>query len=152
MFGDLRRTRRYCKRMDLSSFDTTSDTTQNATRRNGEQPLARKSAYLSRFCNIEQRLETGVGGLWLRRAQVRVPSVTLSFAGKTQLSMALAESCGSGRAAVELNCDMLAAVVEKSTSRRLIFTTLFMKRSGVWNRLMRHSGSACWTRATGWRP
>jgi hypothetical protein len=45
--------------------------------------------------------------------------------------MALAESCGSGRAAVELNCDMLAAVVDKSTSQSSIFTPLFKKRSGV---------------------
>src|SRR5215213_7817530 len=68
------------------------------------------------------RTETYYIGLWLRRSRVRAPSVTLSFAGKTQLSMALAESCGSGRAAVELNCDMLAAVVDKRISRRLIFT------------------------------
>jgi hypothetical protein len=64
-------------------------------------------------------------------ARVRAPSVTLLFAGKTQFSMALAESCGSRRAVVELNCDILAAVVDKSTSRSLIFTTLFKKRSGV---------------------
>jgi hypothetical protein len=107
------------------------DTTERAIRRNSEQPRAKKSAYLSRFCNLPQHSETGDSGLWLRRARVRVPSVTLSFAGKTQLSMALAESCGSGRAAVELNCDMLAAVVDKSTSRTLIFTTLFEKRSGI---------------------
>jgi hypothetical protein len=115
----------------LMPFDTTADTNEDATSRNSGEPPAKKSAYLSQFCNLGQPLETGVSGLWLRRAQVRVPSVTLSFAGKTQLSMALAESCGSGRAAVELNCDMLAAVVEKSTSRSLIFTTLFKKRSGV---------------------
>jgi hypothetical protein len=46
-------------------FDTIPDTTQSATRRNGEQPPARESAYLSVFCNIRQRLETGIGGLWL---------------------------------------------------------------------------------------
>jgi hypothetical protein len=46
-------------------FDTTSDTTQRATRRNVEQPSARKSAYLCWFCNVRQRLETVVGGLWL---------------------------------------------------------------------------------------
>src|SRR5918993_5901901 len=104
----------------LMPFDTTADTNEDATSRNSGQPPAKKLAYLSQFCNVGQPLETCVSGLWLRRAQVRVPSVTLSFAGKTQLSMALAESCGSGRAAVELNCDMLAAVVEKSTSRSLI--------------------------------
>ena len=32
--------------------DTTSDTTQSATRRNVGQPRANKSAYLSLFCNI----------------------------------------------------------------------------------------------------
>ena len=46
-------------------FDTTSDTTQRETRRKGEQLRAKKLAYLSRFCNIEQHLETGVCGLWL---------------------------------------------------------------------------------------
>jgi hypothetical protein len=61
--------------------DTTSDTTQGATRRNGGQPPAKKSAYLSQFCNIWQHAETHVGGLWLRRARVRVPSVTLLSAG-----------------------------------------------------------------------
>jgi hypothetical protein len=99
------------------AIDTTADITQGAIRRNSGQPRAKKSAYLSRFCNTRQHLETGIGGLWLRRARVRIPSATLSFAGKTQLSMALAECGGSGRAAVELNCDMLAAVVDKSTSR-----------------------------------
>jgi len=48
--------------------DTTSDTTQGAIRRNTGQRSAKKSAYLSRFCNIRQRLETRVGGLWLRRS------------------------------------------------------------------------------------
>jgi hypothetical protein len=47
------------------SFDTIADTTQSATRRNSGQLSARKSAYLSRLCNIRQPLETGVGGLWL---------------------------------------------------------------------------------------
>src|SRR5215217_4303722 len=96
----------------------TFDTTQSATRRNSEQ-----------------RPETDDSGLWLRRSRVRAPSVTPSFAGKTQLSRALAESCGSGRAAVELNCDVLAAVVDKSTSRSLIFTTLFKKRSSAYSGL-----------------
>jgi hypothetical protein len=57
-------------------FDTTFDTTQSATRRNVGQPSAKKSAYLSRFCNTRQRLETGVSGLWLRRRgiePVRIP-------------------------------------------------------------------------------
>src|SRR5215210_6457313 len=58
--------------------DTTADTTQGAIRRNGGQPSARKLAYLCRFCNISRSLETDVGGLWLRRARVRVPSVTLA--------------------------------------------------------------------------
>jgi hypothetical protein len=48
-----------------------------------------------------------------------------------QLSAALAESCGSSRVAVELNCDMLAAVVDKSTSRSLIFTTWFKDVRGI---------------------
>jgi hypothetical protein len=47
------------------SFDTTSDTTQSATCSNLGQPPARKLAYLSRFCNTEQHLETDVGRLWL---------------------------------------------------------------------------------------
>jgi hypothetical protein len=64
--------------------DTTSDTTQSATPRNSERPPAKKSVYLSRFCNIWQRPETGVIGLWLRRSRVRVPSVTLLCAGKTR--------------------------------------------------------------------
>jgi hypothetical protein len=46
-------------------FDTISDTTQSATRRNGRLPPARKSAYLSRFCNVRHLLETDGGGLWL---------------------------------------------------------------------------------------
>jgi hypothetical protein len=44
--------------------DTTSDTTEGATPRNSGQPPAKKSAYLSRFCNVRQHKETGVGGLW----------------------------------------------------------------------------------------
>jgi hypothetical protein len=59
-------------------FDTTPDTTQGATRSNGVPPPAKKSAYLSGFCNVGQRPETDDIGLWLRRARVRVPSVTLS--------------------------------------------------------------------------
>src|SRR5918997_7113586 len=31
------------------------------------------------FCNLRQRLETDIGGLWLRRVRVRVPSVTPLF-------------------------------------------------------------------------
>src|SRR5215207_6845593 len=46
------------------------DTTERETCSNCEQPPARNSAYLSRFCNIRQRLETGVSGLWLRRSRV----------------------------------------------------------------------------------
>jgi hypothetical protein len=59
-------------------IDTTADTTQGATRRILGKPRTRQSAYLSRFCNTGQRPETDVGGLWLRRARVRAPSVTLS--------------------------------------------------------------------------
>jgi len=47
------------------AIDTTFDTTQSATPRNVGQPLARISAYLSLFCNTRQRVETGMGGLWL---------------------------------------------------------------------------------------
>jgi hypothetical protein len=61
------------------------DTTQSEIYRNLWQPPARKTAYLSRLCNVGQRLETGFGGLWLRRARVRVPSVTFAFAGKHDL-------------------------------------------------------------------
>jgi hypothetical protein len=59
--------------------DTTFDTTQSATRRNGWQPPAKKSAYLSCLCNIRQRLETDDIGLWLRRSGVRAigPAVRL---------------------------------------------------------------------------
>ena len=32
---------------------------------------------ISRLCNVRQHSETDVSGLWLRRARVRVPSVTL---------------------------------------------------------------------------
>jgi hypothetical protein len=61
----------------LMPFDTTSDTTQGATRRNSGQPRAKESAQISLFCNVQQRLETGDSGLWLRKSRVRVPSVTL---------------------------------------------------------------------------
>jgi len=44
-------------------FDTTSDTTRRATRRNVRLPRATKTAYLSRYCNALQRLETNVSGL-----------------------------------------------------------------------------------------
>jgi hypothetical protein len=71
----------------LSPFDTTADTTQSATRRNGMQLRAKESAYISRFCNTEQPLETGVGGLWLRRMRVRSPSVTLLIVGRLQRSI-----------------------------------------------------------------
>ena len=63
------------------AIDTTADTTHSAIRRNGGQPPAKKSAYLSGFCNSRQRPETDDRGLWLRRARVRVPLVTLYFAG-----------------------------------------------------------------------
>ena len=63
----------------LILFDTTSDTTQRATRRNGGQLSARESAYLSGFCNIRQHPETPFEGLWLRRSRVRAPSVTLTY-------------------------------------------------------------------------
>ena len=46
--------------MRLRSFDTTSDTTQSATRRNRGQPQAKKTAYLSWFCNVGQHPEKGV--------------------------------------------------------------------------------------------
>jgi hypothetical protein len=59
------------------AINSTSDTTQSATRRNSGQPSARKSAYLSRFCNLPQLSATGVGGLWLRSAGDRVASATL---------------------------------------------------------------------------
>src|SRR5215207_11425406 len=65
-------------------IDTTSDTTQSATRRNTGQQPPKKTAYLRRFCNVGQHSETGVGGLWLRRSRVRAPSVTLQFAGRTR--------------------------------------------------------------------
>jgi hypothetical protein len=68
---------------DTAAVDTTADTTQRATHRNSWQARAKKTAYLSQFCNIRQRLETGVSGLWLQRSRVRAPSVTLLFAGKT---------------------------------------------------------------------
>jgi len=42
-------------------FDTTADTTQSATRRNSEQPPAKKSAYISLFCNPWQRMSSDCG-------------------------------------------------------------------------------------------
>jgi hypothetical protein len=72
-------------------FDTTFDTTQSATRRNSGQPPAKKSVYLSRLCNFGQHVETGVGGLWLRRARVRVPSVTLAWCLVGQLDAAVCD-------------------------------------------------------------
>jgi hypothetical protein len=71
------------ERPTVKVVDTTSDTTEDATPRNGGQPPAKKSDCLSRFCNTRQHPETGVGGLWLRRARVRVPSVTLLLQIKT---------------------------------------------------------------------
>jgi hypothetical protein len=51
-----------------STADTTADTTADITKRaihgNGGQPLARKSASISRFCNLRQRQKTDAGGLW----------------------------------------------------------------------------------------
>jgi hypothetical protein len=44
-------------------FDTTVDTTHGATRSNGGQLPAKKSAYLSGFCNVGQRPETDDIGL-----------------------------------------------------------------------------------------
>jgi hypothetical protein len=66
-----------CHLNTVAMDDTTFDTTQSATRRNSEQAPATKTLYISRFCNVRQHAETGVGGLWLRRSRVRVPSVTL---------------------------------------------------------------------------
>src|SRR5215208_5854041 len=42
-----------------------------------EEQVRRAVRAISVSCNLQQRLETGVGGLWLRRARVRAPSVTL---------------------------------------------------------------------------
>src|SRR5215207_4626455 len=117
----LRRSPDYFRCSGLSLFDMFAE-------RWRQKPRATTSKRIGldkRFAQQLQPSATGFGGLRLRRARVRTPSVTPSFAGKMQLSAALAESCGSSRAAVELNCDMLAAVVDKSTSRSLIFTTLF---------------------------
>jgi hypothetical protein len=71
-------------------FDTTADTTQGTTPRNGGQPSAKKSAYLSGFCNRPQRPETDDIGLWLRRARSRFPSVTLPQVGTHQRCALLA--------------------------------------------------------------
>jgi hypothetical protein len=79
-------------------IDTTVDTTQGATRSDGEQPRAIKSAYLSRFCNPQQPMATDVIGLWLRRPRFRDPSVTLPLAGlpnaKTRLVQTTPSSHG----------------------------------------------------------
>ena len=61
------------------ALDTTADTTQSATRSNGAQLLARGLAQISWICNMGQLVATYVGGLWLRRSQVRAPSVTLLY-------------------------------------------------------------------------
>jgi hypothetical protein len=71
-----------CGPLHDGDFDTTADTTEDATCRNGGQPQARKSAYLSRLCNRRQILDTRFGGLWLRRLRVRAPSVTLPYSAK----------------------------------------------------------------------
>jgi hypothetical protein len=34
------------------AIDTTADTTQSAIRRNGRQPLGKKAAHISLFCNV----------------------------------------------------------------------------------------------------
>src|SRR5215213_6029313 len=96
------------------AIDTTADITQGAIRRNSGQPRAKKSAYLSRFCNTRQHGETGVIGLWLRRARVRVPSVTLSFAGKSS-SLSSKYSCRLAR-------------------RRRIYCPTFPGTPGNWDR------------------
>jgi hypothetical protein len=54
-----------------AAIDTTFDTAQSAIPRNSRQPRAKIRPYLSRFCNIQQPSETGVGGLWLRRSQAQ---------------------------------------------------------------------------------
>jgi len=81
-------------------FDTTADTTQDATRSNCAQPRAKKSAYLSRFCNLLQPLATDDSGLWLRRSRVRAPSVTLPIAGKTRFTVSQFGASGSSAAAI----------------------------------------------------
>src|SRR4028118_1482377 len=62
-----------------ATVDTTADTTQGAIRRNSGQPPAKKTAYLSQFCNVRQHSETDDIGLWLRGSRVRAPSVTLLY-------------------------------------------------------------------------
>jgi hypothetical protein len=57
------------------------DTTGRAIHRNSRQLQAKKSAYLGRFCILVQRVETGIGGLWLRRAWVQAPAVILTQVG-----------------------------------------------------------------------
>jgi hypothetical protein len=42
------------------------------------QAPANKPPWISGFRNIGQHLQTGFGGLWLRRARIGAPSVTLS--------------------------------------------------------------------------
>ena len=55
------------------------DTTERAIHRISRQLQAKKPAYLSGLCNSRQHLETGIGGLWLRKARVRAigPDVRL---------------------------------------------------------------------------
>jgi hypothetical protein len=102
-------------------FDTTIDTTEGAPRSNRGQPPAKKTAYLSQFCNVRQHSETDVSGLWLRRSRVRAPSVTLSFARKTQASTAPTQGGGSSRAAVKRSSGTFAVMMGTSSSRTLLF-------------------------------
>src|SRR5918993_3274908 len=69
------------------------------------------SLTLATYWDLSARTRICALGLWLRRSRVRVPSVTLSFAGKLQLSGALAEYRGSSRTAVELSGSTFAIVV-----------------------------------------
>ena len=61
------------------------DTTGRAIHRNSRQLQAKKSAYLGRFCILVQRVETGIGGLWLRRARVRRVGHPLTQAGRPRM-------------------------------------------------------------------
>jgi hypothetical protein len=84
--------------VDDTAFDTTVDTTQSATRSNRAQPRATNPAFIGRFCNFEQRPETGVVGLWLRRARVEVPSATVVSSTATKESGGLGKLLGQVRA------------------------------------------------------
>ncbi len=113
----------------MSLVDDSFDDNPGERRRTSANGRFAKTASISGFLNAGERPRTCEFGLWhKRRSRVRAPSVTLSFAGKTQLSVGAAEGRGSSRSKYRLSRRYGRQPMR--SSRTLIFVILFNEDRG----------------------